>query len=289
MDVCLIQVPYMAGDDRHEAAAGPQRMLAAGAVDVFTGRGADVRVERVGRHDPFADTASSSGQVNRRLAAVVRRTVDAGAVPVALASSCTASMGVVGGFDHAKCGVVWLDAHADFNTPESTVSGFFPGMSVAVLTGHCYRNYWAQIGDSTPVPEEAVALFGVRDISPTAERWRLERSRMAVVEWRDGQPLTDPVAVLDGLAEHVADVYVHVDLDAFAPEIAPGVVDRPVPGGLSRDDARAIIAATGKRFRIRAATLATYTPALDRDGETLRTGLDVLQAIGDALVDTPTA
>lgn len=289
MDVCLVQVPYMAGDDRHDAAAGPPRLLAAGAVDMFTGRGGGVRVERVGRRGPFADTASSSAQVNRELAAVVRRTVEAGAVPVALAGSCTASMGVVGGFDHAGCGVVWLDAHADFNTPESTASGYFPGMSLAVLTGHCYRNYWARIGDSAPVPEEAVALIGVRDVSPAAERRRLERSRVAVAEWRDGQPLTDPIAVLDGLAERVADVYVHVDLDAFAPEIAPGVVDRPVPGGLSRDDARSIITATGQRFRIRAATLATYTPALDHDGETLRTALDVLQAIGDALVDTPTA
>ena len=59
-------------------------------------------------------------------------------------------------------------------------------MSTAVLAGHCYRAYWAQIGDSTPIAEEAIVMYGVRDVSPEAER--LERSRLEVVEWRDGRP-----------------------------------------------------------------------------------------------------
>jgi arginase len=278
-------VPYMAGDDRHGSSDGPQRLVAAGAAGSFTARGLGVVLEGVDRGEPFSDTASSSAQVNRKLAAAVRTAVDADRVPVALAGSCTAAMGVVGGFDHAGCGAVWLDAHADFNTPESTVSGFFPGMSLAVITGHCYRSYWGQIGDNTPIAEEAVALFGVRDVSPAEERRRLEQSRIEVVEWRDGRPQSDPVMPLDRLTHRVRDVYLHIDLDAFDPDIAPGVVDRPVPGGLSLEDAESIIGATGERFRIRAATLATYTPVLDRDDKTLRTALRLLEAIADALVD----
>lgn len=292
VDVCLIQVPYMAGDDRHGSSDGPQHLLDGGAAALFAARGVGVTVQGVDRGGPFSDTASSSAQVNRKLAAVVRSAVEAGQVPVVLAGSCTACMGVVGGFDHTGCGAVWLDAHPDFNTPESTVSGYFPGMSLAVLTGHCYRSYWGQIGDSTPLAEDAVALFGVRDVSPVAERQRLERSHIEVVEWCDGKPRADPVAPLDRLAERVQDVYVHIDLDAFSPDVAPGVVDRPVPGGLSLSDAESIIAAAGRRFRLRAATLATYTPALDQEDKTLRTALRLLEAIRDALVensDEPTA
>lgn len=285
VDVCLVQVPYMAGDDRHGASEGPRRLLAAGAAESFIARGVGVTVVGIERGEPFSDTASSSAHVNRRLAAAVGSAAGTGQVPVVLAGSCTACMGVVGGFDHAGCGAVWLDAHADFNTPDSTVSGFFPGMSLAVITGHCYRSYWGQIGDSTPLAEETVALFGVRDISPEAERQRLEQSRIEVVEWCDGRPRADPIASLDRLAQHVRDVYLHIDFDAFSPDVAPGVVDRPVPGGLSLEDAESIIAATGRRFRIRAATLATYTPALDQDDKTLRTGLRLLDAISDALVD----
>ncbi|HET9611941.1 MAG TPA: arginase family protein [Acidimicrobiales bacterium] len=284
VDVCLVQVPYMAGDDRHGSSDGPRCLVAAGAAESFIARGVGVTVVAVDRGEPFSDTASSSAQVNRRLAAAVGSAVGAGQVPVVLAGSCTACMGVVGGFDHAGCGAVWLDAHADFNTPDSTVSGFFPGMSLAVITGHCYRNYWSQIGDSTPLAEETVALFGVRDVSPDAERQRLERSRVEVVEWCDGRPRSDPIAPLERLAQHVRDVYLHIDFDAFSPDVAPGVADRPVPGGLSIEDAASIIAATGRRFRIRAATLATYTPALDQNDKTLRTGLRLLDAIRDALI-----
>jgi arginase len=266
--------------------------VAAGAAGSFAARGVGVVVESVDRGGPFSDTASSSAQVNRKLAAVVRNAVQARQVPVALAGSCTACMGVVGGFDHAGCGAVWLDAHADFNTPESTTSGFFPGMSLAVITGHCYRSYWGQIGDNTPLAEQAVALFGLRDVSPAEERRRLERSRIEVVEWCDGRPLSDPIVPLDHLAHHVQDVYMHIDLDAFSPDIAPDVVDRPVPGGLTLEDAESVITATGKRFRIRAATLATYTPALDQEDKTRLTALRLFEAIRDAVLDNaaePTA
>jgi arginase family enzyme len=82
--------------------------------------------------------------VGRALAPVVREAVRAGRTPLILAGSCDASMGVLAGVDHAGWGVVWLDAHGDFNTPESTVTGFFPGMSLATITGHCYRKLWAE-------------------------------------------------------------------------------------------------------------------------------------------------
>lgn len=133
----------------------------------------------------------------------MREAVSAGQFPLVLAGSCTTSHGVLAGMEHARTGIVWIDPHADFNTPETTTSGYFPGMSLAVLTGHCYRDYFAQIGDSTPVAEGAIALFGVRDLSPAAERERLERSEIQVVEWWAGKPKTAVVAALDRVASRV--------------------------------------------------------------------------------------
>ena len=112
----------------------------------------------------------------------VRSVADA-RLPVVLAGSCNTCLGVLAGFEHARCGAVWLDAHADFNTPDSTSSGFFAGMSAAVITGHCYPDYWAQIGDNTPLAEKAMAMFGVRDLSPQAESERLQHSDIQVVRW----------------------------------------------------------------------------------------------------------
>jgi arginase family enzyme len=155
-------------------------------------------------------------------------------------------------------------------------------MSLAVVTGHCYRNYWSQIGESTPLAEEAVVMLGVRDVWPDAERDRLNSSKIHVVEWRDGQPQDDVLASLDRLATRVPEVYLHVDFDGFAPEVAPGVADEPVPGGLSADDAEAIIRATAEHLHIKAATLATYTPEFDSDDRTLRLGLRLIEVIGES-------
>jgi arginase len=281
MDVCLIEVPFHAGDCGHPSSRGPRRLLEAGAAELFVQRGVAAKVEGAGREAAFRDTASSSAEVNRQLAAIVRGAVAGGQLPIVLAGSCNASLGVLAGFAHERCGAVWLDAHADFNTPDSTASGFFAGMSMAIIGGHCYRSYWAQIGDNTPLAEDTIALFGVRDLAPRAERERLERSAIQVVEWRNGQPGRGILATLDDLAWRVREVYLHVDFDAFAPELAPGVADEPVAGGLALEQAETIIRATAERFSIRAVTLATYAPDRDRDERTLQLALRLIELLAD--------
>jgi arginase len=274
VELCLIQVPYMIGDDRHSAAAGPAR-LADAAVERLASHVA--AVERVERGTPFADSASASQAVNRRLAGTVRRTVAAGQLPIVLAGSCDSSLGILGGLEHADCGVVWLDAHGDFNTPESTASGFFAGMSLAVLAGHCYQAYWTQIGDATPVAENRILTVGVRDLSPEAERERLERSAIRVV----GAAVEDMHASLDELARRCRDVYLHVDLDALDPEVAPGIVDAPVPGGLSLHELEEVVRGVSARFHLHAAALTTFNPSLDEGNRTLHAALRVVELLAE--------
>jgi arginase len=287
MDVCLVEVPSHAGDEGHPSSRGPRRLLEAGAAELFAERGVAVTVQHAGRTTAFRDTASSSGEVNRQLAAVVRNAVANAQLPVVLAGSCNACLGVLAGFAHERCGAVWLDAHADFNTPDSTTSGFFAGMSAAIIAGHCYRDYWAQIGDNTPLAEDTIAMFGVRALSPQAERERLKRSRIRVVEWRDAHPDRDILPALDDLTRRVRDVYLHVDFDAFAPELAPAIADEPAPGGLTLEQATTIICATAERFSIQAATLATYAPDRDQDERTLRLALSMIELLADYASSNP--
>ena len=279
--VCVIQVPYHAGDVHHPSADGPADLIDAGAVEVFAGRGIGAAVEIVDRGGPFRDTASSSADVNRALATTVAATREDGSVPIVLSGSCSVAPGVLAGFEHSRCGAVWLDAHADFNTPESTASGFFAGMSLAIVCGHCFAEYWRAIGDNTPLDEQAIALLGVRELSPEAERQRLDRAAIRAVAWQDGEPTTSVDRALAAVREHADHLYLHIDVDAFAPEVAPGTADEPVPGGLSLEQARTIISGSAP---ISAVTLATYTPARDRDGSTRRLALSLLDAIAERLL-----
>ena len=277
---CLLQVPFMSGDATHPAKAGPPRCSEA-ARELLGARGLGWESAIVDAAQDDADPPAASWRDNDLVASAVRRATAAGQLPIVLAGSCDAAVGVLAGFEHARCGVVWLDAHGDFNTPESSVSGFLPGMSLATVVGHCHAERWAQIGEATPIAEEATVLLGVRDLSPAAERERLEASAVEAIAWRDGEAQRDPVAALDALADRVDEVYLHIDLDGYDPEVAPGVVDDPVPGGLSLGAGEAIVRAVLERFRVRAATLATYVPARDPDGRTLDLQVRLVELLAD--------
>jgi formiminoglutamase len=107
----------------------------------------------------------------------------------------------------------------------------------------------------------------------------LSAPRVGVVLWREGDPQADVEAALEGLASRVDEVYLHIDNDALDPAVAPGIVDEPVPGGLSLEQLEDAVLAVTARFRIRAATLATYTPERDEDDRTRRAGLRVIELL----------
>ena len=279
MQVRLILVPYMAGDERAGSALGPARYMEAGAEQRLRMVGHRVRVVEAERGAPFQDSVNSSFAVCKRVALAVKDAVEAGELPMVLAGGCDVSKGVLSGFVHASTGVIWFDAHGDFNTPESTISGYFPGMSLSVITGHCYQRAWEQLGNATPVPEANVVMVGVRELDP-AERERLERSSIQVVYWTDGKAERSVEASLDKLAERVREIYLHIDMDALDPEVAPGVVDRPIPGGLSLEQIEDSLAYAARRFRIRAVTMATYNPESDRNDRTLDAALRILEGLG---------
>jgi arginase len=177
----------------------------------------------------------------------------------------------------AASGVVWIDAHADFNTPASSHSSFWPGMTLAVVVGDCGESVWSAL-DWRPVAPDRVALLGVRSLSPAEEAARLARSPLHVVRWREGAAQGSVRTALDHLAAEVDCVYLHLDLDALDPSIGSGVVDPPVPGGLSAEQLYEVLDQVCERFAITGATLATYTPARD-DGATLPVAVGAVERL----------
>jgi arginase len=157
----------------------------------------------------------AGGQVDDALAA--------GRVPVMAAGDCSISLTTLSAAlrHRPEARVLWLDAHGDFNTPDTSGSGYLGGMCLAGACGE-----WDP-GLAEPIGPDRVVLAGVRDLD-AAERELLERSAATVVGASVVETLVAVKNALDG-----APVYVHLDLDVLDPEEFPAQF--PSPGGLSSD------------------------------------------------------
>jgi arginase len=172
---------------------------------------------------------------------------------VVLAGNCSSSVGTLAALDDP--GIVWLDAHGDFNTPETSISGALEGMSLAIATGHCHASLMPR-----PVAEENVVLAATRSLDPL-EQVRLHASKITLASL-DALP-----RAVDLLAARVNTIYLHLDLDVLDPSISPGA-NFSQPGGITPAqlfEAVQHVIATGK---LAAVAIANFNPARDQDHRT---------------------
>lgn len=263
MDVRILAVPWDSGRRDWRMGRGPERLLEAGLEEALRGPGRAVRTEWV-EADGEAGEVATAFRLARALAERVRAAGAEGAFPLVLSGNCSAALGVLGGIGPA--GVVWMDAHGDLNTPESTRSGMVDGMSLAVATGRCWTGIAGTIRGFLPVPDEFVVLAGARDLEP-GERALLARSGIAPVDVprvrEEGVEAAFGPA-LDALAGRVPRVYLHVDLDVLDPAEAPANAFA-APGGFTLDEVVAAVRLAGERMTVAGATLSAYDPAADPD------------------------
>jgi arginase len=231
---------------------------------VSVGRGPLVILEAL-RQPCVMIEGEGVAEVNSRLAQAVSTHPRPAIV---LAGNCNSCLGTLSALDDP--GVVWFDAHGDFNTPETTVSGAFEGMSLAVATGHCHCELMRR-----PVPEENVVLAATRSLDPL-EQVRLRQSKIELATL-DALP-----SALSRLEPRVKTIYLHLDLDVLDPAVSPGV-NFSEPGGISPDQlygAVKLVTATGK---LAAAAIANFNPDRDRDDRTLK----IAQRLVAILSQTP--
>jgi arginase len=166
-----------------------------------------------------------------------------------------------------RLGIVWFDAHPDFHTPETSISGSLEGMALAAALGHCHDELRERIGLELSPAEENVVLAGIHNIE-AGERDRLADSWLSIHP-ADSLGLL-PVA-LDQLASRVDAVYLHLDVD-----VTTGA-DTPVVAQLVR-----LVRAT---MPVAAVALTNYNPDLDSGGETGAAAMQLLAALlpGEAI------
>ena len=277
----VIVVPYELGRLRHGVGRGPERLLSGGAVEALASAGADVRVDVVEFDESFERTGygevDASFDLIRVVAERVRDAVAGGAFPVLLSGSCFNGVGVVAGLGEPHPGVVWLDAHSDFNSPDTAISGYFDGMGLAVLTGGAWPALHATVPGGRPLPETSVVLAGARDFEPP-EPVRLAASDLRQVDAAD---MAKPDALLDAirsLEPQPTGIYLHLDLDVLDADVA-GVNVFSAPGGPDGDQLAELIGAVCNEFPVRAVSLTAYDPGYDPDGRVPPIAMAVLRRV----------
>ena len=197
------------------------------------------------------------------------------------------AMGALGGLADTsrRLGLVWLDAHGDYNTPISSPSGNAHGMSLAVACGRGHVDL-RSVADREPmVAESDVYLFGVRDLD-SAEKVALYRSRVHLYDmhtWRAAGVPAAVVAAVRELAARCDHVHLSFDIDVLAPQYVPGT-GTPVAGGLTPAEAFDVLRALSAQDLIGSAEYVEYNPHLDDEAQT--TGALVRTLIA-ALMQTP--
>ena len=208
----------------------------------------------------------------RMLSGAVRDACDSNRLPVVLAGNCNTAVGTLAGLGAASTAVAWFDAHADFNTPETTLSGFLDGTAVAILTGRCWTQLAATVPGFEPLPDDRICLIGTRDVD-TLEGGLLDESSVQVIAPR--QVRSTLKRTLTSINEHVDRIYLHLDLDVI--DASVGSANRfTVAGGLSLEDMDYALSQIAQMFRVAGVSLTAYDPLVDRDGAAARAAIRLI-------------
>jgi arginase len=218
---------------------------------------------------PDGDQVARMSAIHRSLTDFVAQSVAGGDRPVSIAGDCCTAIGVLAGLQRAgvEPTLIWFDAHGDFNTWETTPSGFLGGMPLAMLVGRGEQAMPAAVGLET-LPEAGVLLTDARDLDP-AEREAVLASH--VVHWTD---VGDLVAY--PLPE--GPLYVHFDVDVVTPDEAPAQ-NYPAPGGPSSSVLGAVFGRLARSGQVVAVSVSSWNPKLDEDGGSQKVCMSLLEVL----------
>ena len=220
----------------------------------------------------------------RRTAGAVATSIQAGRFPVVLGGDHSISLGSIrGAARQRKIGVLWVDAHADFNTPETTPSGNIHGMPLAALCGYGDRRLVQLWEESIPVIDpRRVAIIGARDLD-SGEKPLLREAGVLVMgmEQIDRMGMFEAVSkAIARISQDVDGIYLSFDMDSLEPGHAPGV-GTPVTGGLTYREAHLACEMAYETGKLLGIDMVESNPILDTGNQTARLSVElVTSAVG---------
>ena len=291
--VTLFGVPTDIGASRRGASMGPEALRVAGLVAAIAARGVDVRDagDVQGPRNPTSPPVDGYRHLdevvawNRAVFEASTRELQAGRMPILLGGDHCLAMGSIAAVaahcraTGRKLRVLWLDAHADFNTRDITPSGNLHGMPVACLCGLGPAPLTGLGGHVPAITPDQVRQIGIRSVDP-GEKRLVKEYGLDIYDMR----YIDEVGMRRTLEEALegvdADTHLHVsfDVDMLDPAIAPGTGTR-VPGGVNYREAQLIMEMVADTGQLGSLDLVEVNPALDRRNATARLAVDLVESL----------
>jgi arginase len=218
---------------------------------------------------PVGDQQSRISTIHKPLADFVLKAILSQERPVSIAGDCCTAIAVLSGLQYAglKPSLIWFDAHGDFNTPETSPSGFLGGMPLAMIVGKGDPTMSDTVG-LKPLPENRIILTDARDLDP-GERESLKESEIV------------HLAVVEDLIRHplpAGPLYVHFDTDVVSFEESPAQ-NYPARGGPSSEVMQSVFRRLAQSQQVIAASLSSWNPELDKDKKSENISMFLLQTL----------
>lgn len=286
LPVAIVINPYTGDRSSPEKVEGPSLLANSGIEAKLKQLGIDPKLTKPVALTPEEEKEYGQwnrfGMANRHLGAAVSREVGRGAVAVGILANCSSLAGMLAGLQHSdpdrgplKVGLVFIDAHGDFNTPETTLSGMLGGMPVAVAAGHCLTRMRLQSGLDPPLPEEHIVLACVRDTDPL-EQERIQHSSIQQISVNDIRNLSNNIGFQMKRLSKLTDlIYIHVDMDVLDPKEVTGH-PLTVPGGPTSKELAGALKMMFEYEKAAALGIASYPFRNDPDSLSMKAAYNLI-------------
>jgi len=292
MNIRVIELPLDFGANRRGSDMGPSAMRLAGLKQVLSELGHTCEESFPGipvpaqefleEGDPRVRFLSPIAEACTALAERVEEAVLSGAFPLVLGGDHSIAIGTLSGLGAAykkqnlRWGTLWVDAHGDFNTPESTPSGNIHGMSLAIACGYGHPDLVNLYGNFRKLDPAHVALVGVRDLD-SLEKVNMRQAGVTVYTMTEVDRLgmaETARRIVSFFKERVDRLHVSVDMDVMDPMIAPGV-GIPLSGGFSYREVLLLAEELASSGILASAELVEVNPVLDVRNQTARMAVEI--------------
>ncbi len=288
MNITIITQPYNEQGREISGGAGPKTLLEANLVNLLKSDGhkikdvIDIKMskEDENRYGKWLKVANA----NNYLSKASTKALDDNNFVLGLFANCNSVIGLLAGMQRNdvdeyhphRVGLVWIDAHGDYNTPETSPSGMLGGMPVAISAGKCLKSIREKSGLKYPLNSYDIIMLGLRDLDDQ-EALMIKEDNILTFNEDEIKRFDDRLDKAMKYFESKEDrVYVHVDLDILNPELAPAA-GLPTPGGLSGVQLGELLQKLINYRNVSGLALVSYKP--ERENKQKTTKDEIIQAI----------